>query len=485
MKDLYLKHDATGLAALVAQGDVTPAELLDVALDRVAELNPKLNAVVHLRPEVARDAIEAGLPQGPFRGVPFLIKDLGAEAIDFPTNNGSKLMQDMAWSYDSEIFLRMRATGLNTFARTTSPELGVGPVTESQVYGGPTRNPWNLDHTSGGSSGGSGAAVAAGIVPIAHGSDGGGSVRIPASSCGLVGFKPTRARLPDGPASGEGWGGMAIDGSLSRSLRDTATMLDATRGTDLGAPYCAPPMSGSFTEAMARDPGPLKVRFSTKTLSNDPVHPECVEAVQKTARLLEGLGHSVEEFKPAADLDVEAMMLAWTRIVACGTALSVRTALKGAPLDPAMIEGVTRGALAHADKISGAQYLASVNAIHAFGRRMARVFLDCDVLVTPTLAAPPIQVGLMKPDNQDFVDYRNGPGGVFEYSPYTAIFNASGQPAASLPLHWSADGLPVGVHLAMGFGADEALMSLCAQIETAAPWAATQQSLLDQGGIAT
>jgi len=485
MKDLYLKHDATGLAALVAQGEVTPTELLDVALDLVAALNPRLNAVVHLRQEVARGAIDSGLPEGPFRGVPFLIKDLGAEAVDFPTNNGSKLMQDMGWSYDSEIFLRMRATGLNTFARTTSPELGVGPVTESQVYGGPTRNPWNLDHTSGGSSGGSGAAVAAGIVPIAHGSDGGGSVRIPASSCGLVGFKPTRARLPDGPASGEGWGGMAIDGSLSRSLRDTATMLDATRGADLGAPYWAPPMQGSYTDAMARAPGPLKVRFSTKTLSGGPVHPECVQAVEKTARLLERLGHSVEEFQPAADLDVEAMMLAWTRIVACGTALTVRTALKGAPLDPTMIEGVTRGALAHADQISGADYLASVNAVHAFGRRMARVFLDCDVLVTPTLAAPPAPVGQLKPDNENFVDYRNGPGGVFEYSPFTAIFNASGQPAVSLPLHWSADGLPVGVHLAMAFGADEALMSLCGQIETAAPWAATQQRLLDQGGIAT
>ncbi len=483
MKDLYLSQDATGLAALVAKGDVTPDELLDVALALVEDLNPRLNAIVHLRQDVARDAINAGLPDGPFRGVPFLIKDLGVEAIDFPTNNGSKLTEGMHWSYDSEIFLRMRATGLVTFARTTSPEMGVGPVTESQVYGGPTRNPWNLDHTSGGSSGGSGAAVAAGIVPIAHGSDGGGSVRIPASSCGLVGFKPTRARLPDGPASGEGWGGMAMDGSLSRSLRDTATMLDATRGADLGAPYWAPPMQGSFMQAMERDPGRLKVRFTDRTLSGDPVHPECADAVRNAALLLQSLGHDVEEFQAPDDLDIEGLMLAWTKVVACGTALAIRNILKGAPLDPTMIEGVTRGALVLADQVSGSDYLAAINAIHAFGRRMAHVFTDCDVLVTPTLAAPPAPVGQLKPDNEDFIDYRTGKGGVFEYSPYTALFNASGQPAVSLPMHWSRDGLPVGIHLAMAFGEDEALMSLAAQIEAAAPWAAIQQRLIDAGGI--
>lgn len=485
MKDIYLKQDATGLAALVAGGEVSPDELLDIALDRATELNPDLNAVVHLREGAARAAIKRGLPQGPFRGVPFMIKDLGAAAIDYPTSSGSKLMKDMVWDHDSEIFLRMQATGLVTFARTTSPELGVGPVTESQAYGGPTRNPWNLGHTSGGSSGGSGAVVAAGIVPVAHGSDGGGSVRIPASSCGLVGFKPTRALLPSGPKSGEGWGGMAMDGFLTRSLRDTAALLDAVRGPDLGTPYWAPPMQNSFVAAMTRAPGALRVRFATHTMDGVPLHPECVVAVEKTAKLLESLGHQVEEFHPAADLDVGAMMQAWTKIVACGTALTVRAALKGAPLDPAMIEGVTRGTLTYADQISGSDYLAAVDTIHAFGRRMAHVFTDCDVLVTPTLATPPAPVGQLKPDNEDFVDYRNGKDGVFDYSPFAAIFNASGQPAVSLPLHWSADGLPVGVHLAMAFGDDERLMSLCAQLETAAPWAATQAGLIDRGGIAT
>ncbi|SFU21956.1 amidase [Sedimentitalea nanhaiensis] len=480
MKDLYLRSDATELAARVARLDVTPDELLDCALEQVAALNPDLNAVVMIREDVARASIRAGLPEGPFRGVPFLIKDLGAEAVDFPTNNGSALWRNSQHSYDSEMFLRMRAAGLVTFARTTSPELGVGPVTEAQVYGGPTRNPWNTDHTSGGSSGGSGAAVAAGIVPAAHGSDGGGSVRIPASSCGLVGFKPTRGRLPEGPGAGEGWGGMAIDGFLTRSLRDTAGLLDAVDGPDLGAPYFPPTLQGTFIQAMSRPPGQLRVALCNTTLSGEPTDPECVAAVENTGKLLQDLGHLVEPLHLPVDLDVESMMVAWTQIVACGTALSVRHVLNGRPLDPTLLDGVTRGAIAYADRLSGSDYLGALNAIHAFGRRMAHLFTTCDVLVTPTLARPPAPVGQLAPTNEDFLDYRTGPGGVFDYSPFTAVFNASGQPAVSLPLHWSATGLPVGVHLAMPFGADETLMALAAQIEIAAPWFARQQRLIDR-----
>ncbi|MEP3329399.1 amidase family protein [Sedimentitalea sp.] len=480
MKDIYLENDATALAALVASGEVTPDALLDCALERVESINPALNAVVMLQEDVARNAIRAGLPDGPFKGVPFLLKDLGAEAIDFPTNNGSALMRNSVHRYDSELYLRLRAAGLVSFGRTASPELGVGPVTEAQVYGGPTRNPWNTDHTSGGSSGGAGAAVAAGIVPVAHGSDGGGSVRIPASSCGLVGFKPTRARLPEGPGAGEGWGGMAIDGFLTRSLRDTAALLDAVNGPDLGAPYFPPPMQGSFVQALAAAPGKLRVALCPMTLSGEPVHADCVAAVEATGHLLESLGHSVEPVQLPPDLDVEAMMVAWTKIVACGTALSVRSVLNGRPMEPALLDGVTRGAVAYAEQISGADYLQAIEVVHAFGRRMAHFLIQCDVLVTPTLAAPPAPVGQLKPDNEDFLDYRTGPGGVFEYSPFTAVFNASGQPAVSLPLHWTKGDLPVGVHLAMPFGADEALMSLSAQIEAAAPWWGKQQELVNR-----
>jgi len=233
--------DATEMAGWVASGQVSASELLDAALAAVAARNPALNAVVQMQEGVARKAIAGGLPQGPFRGVPFLLKDLGCEAVDFPGHNGSRLLANTRYSRDSAIFERIRATGVVTFGRTTSPEGGIGAATEAAVYGDPTRNPWNTDHTPGGSSGGAGAAVAAGIVAMAHGSDGGGSVRIPAASCGLFGFKPTRARLPDGPFVGEGWAGMAIDGFLTRSVRDTARMLDACHGPDLGAPYVAPP----------------------------------------------------------------------------------------------------------------------------------------------------------------------------------------------------------------------------------------------------
>ncbi|MDQ2088585.1 amidase [Marimonas arenosa] len=481
VSEIYAQNDAIGLAGLVDSGEVSASGLLDAALARVAAWNPKLNAVVHIQEDVARAKIAEGLPKGPFAGVPFLIKDLGCEAVDFPTNNGSRLCAGMRWSYDSTLFTRMQVTGLNTFGRTTSPEFGIGPVTEAGVYGAPTRNPWNLNHTSGGSSGGSGAAVAAGIVPAAHGSDGGGSVRIPASSCGLVGFKPTRARLPCGPGSGEGWGGMAIDGFLTRSLRDTAVLLDATAGPELGAPYAAPVMEESFAQAMAHDPGQLRIRYTTTSYTGTPLHPDCVEGVEQAAKLMEDLGHVVDPWSPEETLDVPAMMQAWTKIVACGTAGRVAKILGDTRLTEDMVDGVTFGAVEYAKGVSGADYLAALGEIHAFGRRMAHAFDDCDILLSPTLAQPPCEIGYLKPDNADFLDYRNGPGGVFDYSPFTAIFNASGQPAVSLPLHWSAEGLPVGIHFAAPFGLDAELMSLCGQIERAAPWHEKQMEVIRRG----
>ncbi len=466
------RHDATALAEMVAKGEASPDELLDEALARVAAVNPQLNCVVLVQEEVARAAIAAGLPEGPFRGVPFLLKDLGAEAKAFPAHNGSALLRDTRYSYDSEIFLRMQATGVVTFGRTTAPEGGVGPVTEASVYGGPTRNPWDMSRTSGGSSGGAGAAVAAGIVPMAHGSDGGGSVRIPASSCGLFGFKPSRARFPDGPASGEGWAGMATDGFLTRSVRDNARMMDACAGPDLGQPYAAPVMPISYAEAIRRPPRRLRVAVCDTNFSGGAIDPECRRAVQETAKLLEELGHVVEEARPEADQ--EMMMQAWTRIVGCGTALWVRETLKkkGRGLEEGDVQGVARGAIAYAEGLSGPDYLAAVNDIHAFGRQMARFFAGGhDVLLSATLAEPPAEVGRFHHEREDFEAYRIGPGGVFDYSPFCAAFNASGQPAASVPLHWSDAGLPIGVHLAAPFGADAELIALCAELEEARPFA--------------
>ncbi len=462
--------DATELAGLVAKGEVSPSELLDAALAAVEARNPAINAVVLVQEEVARRSIAEGLPVGPFRGVPFLIKDLGAEAKDFPSHNGSRLFANTTYGQDSAIFERMKATGLVTFGRTTSPEGGVGTVTEAAVYGGPTRNPWNLDHTPGGSSGGAGAAVAAGIVAMAHGSDGGGSVRIPASSCGLFGFKPTRARLPDGPYAGEGWAGMAIDGFLTRSVRDTAVMLDACEGPDLGAPYVAPPLERGHAAAISRPPRRLRVAICDTTLTGEPIHPEVAEAVRATGRLLESLGHVVEPARPA--VDVPMMMRAWTDIVGVGTALSIRSKLGDRPPRADEVEGVSRGAWAHSQTLHPTRYLQAVGEIHAFGRQMAGFFdKGPDVILTATLAEPPARVGRFTPTTEDYVAYRTGPQGIFAYSPFCAAFNASGQPAASLPLGWSSSGLPIGVHLAAAFGQDETLIALCAEVERAAPWA--------------
>ncbi|WP_431300387.1 amidase [Tabrizicola sp. BL-A-41-H6] len=462
--------DATELAGLVAKGEVTPTELLDAALAAVESRNPAINAVVLLNEPAARRAIAEGLPPGPFRGVPFLIKDLGIEAKDFPSHNGSRLLRNTTYPGDSAIFSRIKATGVVTFGRTTSPEGGIGAATESAVYGGPTRNPWNPDHTSGGSSGGAGAAVAAGIVAFAHGSDGGGSVRIPASSCGLFGFKPTRARLPDGPYAGEGWAGMAIDGFLTRSVRDTATMLDACEGADLGAPYWAPPLSKGHAQAISRPPRRLRVAVCDTTLTGEPIDPQVRDAVHAAARLIESLGHLVEPGRPTAD--VPMMMRAWTDIVAVGTALGIRSALKGRPLTDDLVEGVGRGAVAHAETLHPTRYLQAVGEIHAFGRQMAGYFdTGPDILLSATLAEPPARVGRFSHATEDYVAYRTGPEGIFAYSPFCAVFNASGQPAASLPLAISAEGLPIGIHLAAPFGADEDLIALCAELERAAPWA--------------
>jgi amidase len=468
--DDYESYDATGLAHLVATKAVSPDELLDAALSRVEAVNGALNAIALLAEPVARRNITAGLPDGPLSGVPFLLKDLGAEAIDYPSHNGSRLYLNTVYEGNSAIYDRIAATGVNTFGRATSPEGGIGAATEAAVYGGPTRNPWDLNRTPGGSSGGSAAAVAAGIVPAAHGSDGGGSVRIPASCCGLFGFKSTRARLPDGPFAGEGWAGMAIDGFLTRSVRDTALLLDWTQGRDLGAPYSAPPLHDSHLAALDHAPRPLRIALCDTSLTGTPIDPECRAAVQDAAALLADMGHHVTPARPSAD--TTGMMHAWTIIVACGTALSVRAEIeeRGFPLKDGEIEGVSRGAVAYAATISGDKYLQCVGKVHRYGREMAQFFLDYDILLTPTLAEPPAKIGRFNHDREDYVNYRTGPDGIFAYSPYTAAFNASGQPAASVPLCWSKDGLPIGIHLAAAYGEDELLMSLCADLERARPW---------------
>lgn len=465
--DEYVEFDAVGLAALVRAGDVTADELLTLALERTAATDDAIAGVVYVQEQVARGAIADGLPDGPFTGVPFLIKDLGCEAIDFPTSMGSRLYEGYRYTYDSEIFLRMKSTGAVTFARGTSPEFGVGVTTEAAVYGRPTRNPWHTDHVAGGSSGGCAAAVSAGVVPMAHGSDGGGSVRIPASSCGLFGLKPTRALLPDGPVSGEGWAGMAIDGFFTRSVRDTAVMLDATAGTDVGAPYHAPARLGSFAGALAAPPRRLRIAVSTRSFTGEPIHPDCVAAVEHTARLLEALGHEVVPADPS--IDMEGFIRAWSDIVACGTQLTVESVGADAV---ERTERVTQLAVQHGRTISGAQYIAAVDTVHALGRTMARFLQPFDMLLTATLGEPPALLGRFatnRPDGwQSFLEYRLEH--VLPYSPYTALANGTGQPAVNLPLWWNDAGLPVGTHLMGRSGDDQLLLQVSAQLEVADPW---------------
>ncbi|MBL6781995.1 MAG: amidase [Alphaproteobacteria bacterium] len=478
--DELFECDAIALAEQIKIGNVAAADMLRASVARAERLNPSLHAVVNFNTTQAEKLLATTALDTPLYGVPTLLKDLGAEAIDFPSHNGSRLYQDTAYSYDASIYQRMRKTGLIPYARTTSPELGIGPTSEAGVYGEPTRNPWNVNHTSGGSSGGSGAAVAAGIVPLAHGSDGGGSVRIPASCCGLVGIKPTRARLPDGPGVGEGWAGMAIDGFLTRSVRDSALMLDHCSGADLGAPYSAPPLKTGFMKAMDAKLPSLRVAVLDTDFMGNAVHEECRHSVAQTADSLRQLGHNVSAWSSSLGDDVKDMMMAWTKIVAAGTLLSVRYKKDIAEVTLDDVDGVTYGAIQLGQTVSGADYLQSINTVHAFGRKMAGLFEEFDILLSPTLAEPPAQIGRFKPINTDFMDYRNGPDGVFAYSPYTAIFNASGQPAMSLPLYWTPDNLPVGVHFAAAYGNDEMLISLARQLEQAMPWHDKQVDLIRQ-----
>ncbi len=466
--DEYVQYDALGLAQLVRTDQVTADELLDVALERMTATDHAIAAVVHVQEDVARATIAAGLPDGPFAGVPFLLKDLGCEAAQFPTSMGSRLYDGYRYGYDSEMFLRMRDAGVVTFGRTTSPEFGVGPTTEAVVYGRPTRNPWNTEHVAGGSSGGSGAAVAAGVVPLAHGSDGGGSVRIPASSCGLFGLKPTRALLPDGPASGEGWAGMAIDGFLARTVADTAAMLDATVGPDLGAPYHAPP-TPIFSDAVREEPRRLRIAVSTRSFTGDPIHADCVAAVEHTAHLIEELGHEVVVLDADPIVDMDLFMRAWTDIVACGTQLTVESMGEGA-ID--RVERVTRLGVEHGRTVSGARYLAAIDTVHAVGRQMARFLVPFDMLLTATLGEPPAVLGRFRTDRPDgwssFLEYRLEH--VLPYSPFTALANGTGQPAMTVPLWWNEAGLPVGTHVMARTGGDHVLLQLAAQLEEAQPW---------------
>jgi len=470
--------DATAQADLVRRRELSPRELVDAAIARLESVNPRLNAVIHQQLDEARGrAAEPALADGPFRGVPFLMKDLGGPEAGQPHHAGSRVLKEIGWreSEDGHLTARFKAAGLVILGRTNTPELGLLPTSEPEAYG-PTRNPWSLAHSAGGSSGGAAAAVAAGIVPFAHASDGGGSIRGPASMCGLVGLKPTRGRCSFGPSVGERWSGFSNEFAVTRSVRDAAALLDVAAGAMPGDPYTAPPPVESFAASAARPPGRLRVGVLRDGVRGIPLHAECVAAVDRAARALEDAGHAVELAYPAA-LDEPDHVTLYVTIVAANTARAVQvwSERAGRELGEDDMEPLTWALAGFGRGRSAADLLATLDGVHAFGRRLASWWESgFDLLLTATQSAPPPEVGeLRSTRDEPFRGFaRSAPYGV-----NTLPFNMSGQPAISLPVHVTAGGLPVGAQLVAPFAREDLLLAVAAQLEPALGWGARRPPL--------
>jgi amidase len=465
--------DAVAQAELVRTRRASPLELVDAAIDRIARVDPQVNAVIHRFFERARDeARRNALPDGPFRGVPFLLKDLFGHTQGDPMHFGARFLKDIDFRvpHDSYLAAKFRAAGLVFLGRTNVPELGILPATESAAYG-PARNPWNPARSTGGSSGGSAAAVAAGMVPAAHGNDGGGSIRIPASECGLVGLKPSRGRTSFGPDLGESVGGLGVEGVLSRSVRDTAALLDVAQGYMPGDPYGAPPPTRPYRSEVGAPVERLRVGVMTASpMRATPVHAECVKAAQQAARLLAELGHDVEPSHPAAldDIEVSRHFSIMYAVQIVGT-LGAFERIVGRPVRVEDVDAFTWALADLGRQVSVGQYLETQDFIAAFTRRLAAWWSDgFDLLLTPTLPDPPPPLGWFEPDPTDPTLTGLRASG---FACWTSPFNMSGQPAVSLPLHWTPDGLPVGVQLVAAYGREDLLLRVAAALEEAAPWA--------------
>jgi Asp-tRNA(Asn)/Glu-tRNA(Gln) amidotransferase A subunit family amidase len=463
--DEYRRQDATALASLIAKKEVSAKEVLEAAIARAEQVNPAINAIVHKQYDRARSAVAQGLPSGPLNGVPFLIKDLGFFEKGEPATFGSSLFKDFVADHDSAYVARCKRAGLVIMGRSSSPEFGLNPNTEPRLYGS-CRNPWNLEHSAGGSSGGAAAAVIAGVLPAAHATDGGGSIRIPAAQCGLFGLKPSRGRMSLSPDAGEGWGGLSIGHVVTRSVRDSALMLDCTAGPEPGDPYAAPTPEHSFVEAISQPPRKLKIAMMLKDHRGNKIHPECAKAVTGAAKLCASVGHIVEAMD--APLDLVALRPMNAMIAAANTArtLGLRWKALGREPNAKDVESVTWAVYQRGLKVSGVEYVDAIAAVHAAGRKLAAFLADWDVLLTTALPAPPPKLGYLDQngDVQTFTER------VTEYLSITPLHNATGTPAMSVPLHWTSEGLPVGVHFAGRYGEEAMLLRLAAQLEAAAPW---------------
>jgi amidase len=466
LPDEYTSHDALGLAALVHAGEVTPSEVLDAALAAVQSYDADVSAIAALHVDRAVEALGQGLPDGPFTGVPFVVKDLWTDWAGTVTTNGSALWGNARPAgRDAEVVARYRRAGLLLFARTTTPELGVSPTTEAASYGRPTRNPWQLDRTPGGSSGGAAAAVAAGIVPMAHATDGGGSIRLPAGRCGLFGLKPTRARVPSGPQRGEAWGGLSGQHVVSRTVRDSAAALDVAAGPMPGDPYWAPPGPTSYLAETTLEPPRLRVGVCVQAPTGADVDPVCADAAYATGRRLEALGHEVVEI--AWPMPPEQVSAAHAPVIPAHVAAAVDARLieLGRALQPGDLEPVTTAFVEWGRQVSATQYLAAVAAMHRLGRAVGELFEQVDLVVTPTSGSRHSRIGEL-----DGSDVDRFLAGVMSVAAFTGLANLTGQPAMSLPLDTDGDGLPVGTQVLGRFGDDALLLRLAAQVERAHPW---------------
>jgi amidase len=474
MKELA-SMDATAQAELVRSGEASPVELVEAAIERIEALNPQLNAVIHRFYEEAVAEASGDLPDGPFKGVPFLLKDLGATLAGQPFHLGMKVLKEAGFRapLDSYLGQRFKQAGFVTVGKTNLPELGILPTTEPEAYGA-TCNPWDISRSAGGSSGGSGAAVASGMVPVAHANDGGGSIRIPASICGLVGLKPTRQRISEGPVIGDIMSGLTVELVVSHSVRDTATILDAVHGGAPGDPYVAPEPQRPWAEELAGEPGALRIGVAEQpAVPGLETHPDCLEAVRDAAALLESLGHQVEQATPideatAVALDLEDTFLTrWS----AGQAATVDqlSMLLGREITADDVEPLTWKLVEIGRERSAGRYLRDVGIHQGLGRAVAAWHESgFDLQLTPTMAAPPVPLGTHDQSGPDpLAAYRQA----LVQGAFTAPYNATGQPAISLPLHWNEEGLPVGVQLVAAYGREDLLIAVAAQLERAQPWA--------------
>jgi amidase len=481
----FAQHDATALAALVASGQDSPKELVEAAIAAIAEVEPRLSAVVHPLHDRARADALGPLPDAPFRGVPIVVKDLDGFVAGAPYTMGSRFLADFVPGHDAELIARLRRAGFLFVAKTKCPEFGILGTTEPE-WRGPAHNPWNLDHTPGGSSGGSAALVAARAVPVGHGGDGGGSIRIPASACGLFGLKASRGLLPMAPDVGEGWGGYVSPGVITRSVRDSAAIYDQLRGPAAGDPYCGPTPERPFLDELAADPPPLRIALCRESLFGRTTDPACLAGVEATAALMAELGHHVEEARPTFDRD--ALVFAYLTQVAASVAVEVADATRwvGKPADPAAFEPSTWFLNQLGHLLTAADLHESRDRAQAAGRVLAGFFERFDVLLLPTMAHPPARLGEsgLKPfERVGLGVLRSAPVKAvmlkilrdladksLERVPNTQLFNMTGLPAMSMPLAQSPTGLPVGMQFAAGYGRDGLLFRLAGQVERARPW---------------